>query len=505
MTSFLTYILQAGITLAIFYAIYEILLKRDTFFQLNRIFLVSGLLLAFLIPAIPITSPFKAPVSPPSLDVASASFAAEPASAGPAVFLFVLYWAGAALFLIRFGFQLAGLRRVVRRNGVRRLRGVKVVAVDRSFPPFSFLDTVFLSKSLADDGNLRRILAHEEVHIHQQHTLDVLLMEIVLSFQWFNPLVWPYKKALQATHEYLADSGVIAQGFSSVKYQLLMFEQHIGASLFEFGNNFKKSQVKRRIMMLSKAKSPKAAKLKPLLVLPLAFGLVLMFAEPRTAATAGTAGGAGMPAPQEQGGQATGPASQKIAEAQKEAKKLAMVEKDLRAKLEATEDAAPRDELKKKLESVIKERKHVEAFLAESGAAPPAPPASPEELKAEYKSLIEKEATVRAELEKATDESKKTDLAKLLDKIHAKEAAVKDMIAHTEIAAPSVEELEDGLAKLQVKEKDIRAQLKAATDPEKKAELENMLNKVLKSQSVCKANLEKARAAKSAKSEKTAK
>lgn len=513
MTPFLTYILKASIALAVFYTIYELFLKRETFFQLNRIYLVSSLLLAFLIPALPVASPFKTAAPEPATDLSSLPSSASRAF-GPADLLPFLYWAGVVLFLLRFGLQLARLRGVVRRNGIRRLGGAKIVPVNRCFPPFSFLDIIFLNEGLARDGNLSRILAHEEVHIRQQHTLDVLLMEIVLILQWFNPFVWPYKKALQATHEYLADSEVVAQGFSSVKYQLLMFEQHVGASLFEFGNNFKRSQIKRRIMMLSKAKSPNAAKLKLLLALPLVAALVLAFAEPRAAATAPKSA-----LQEKSAAAAVEPTGQKVLKAQEEAKKLAAMEKDLRARLESTQDKATRDEIKKKLEIVLQKRKQVEDFLAGAAvppapphpatpatpaSAPPDPPAPPipppDELKAQYKALVEKEADVRAALEKTTDEAKKAELSKTLEMILHKQAKIKEMSKSAQVAVPqSIEELEKGLLKLQAKEKDIREKLKAPADPQQKAELEEMLKKVLQTQEAYKAGLEKAKAVKAEK------
>ena len=498
MMPFLVYILEAGLALGVFYVIYELFLRRETFFQLNRVYLVSGLLLSFLIPAFPITSPFRASAAVPAIDLAAFPPTSAFRGIEPADVLVFLYGAGVLLFLLRFGLQLARLGRVVHRSGIRRFLGAKIVPVDSSFTPFSFLGIVFLSEGVPLDGNLRRILAHEQVHIRQQHTLDVLLMEIVLSLQWFNPFVWPYKKALQATHEYLADSGVIAQGFSSVKYQLLMFEQHVGASLFEFGNNFKKSQIKRRIMMLSKAKSPNAAKLKLLLALPLVFALVLAFAEPRAAATAGTV------APQEKVLKTSDPAGPKVVQAQEEVRKLMAMEKDLRAKLDAAQEDPERNEIKKKLELVLQKRTQLEAKFAESGAVPPPPP-SPDDLKAQYKMLLEKEANVRAELEKTTDEAMKAKLAEVLKKVLQKQADVKEMakpyLTHA-IVPSSIEELEKGMLKLQAKEKDIRQKLAAVTDPQQKVELENTLHKVLQMQEGYKAGLEKAKAGKI---EKTAK
>jgi hypothetical protein len=432
MKPFLIYILQSGLCLAVFYSVYELFLKRETYFQLNRIFLVSGLLLSFFIPAFPITSPFKAPAVPIKFDYASI-LSASVRGFGSADFLYGLYGIGVLVFLLRFGLQLAKLRRIVRTHGIRRLCGAKIVAVDRLFSPFSFLDIIFINQGPSIDANLRRILAHEQVHIRQQHTLDVLLMEIVLSLQWFNPFVWPYKKALQETHEYLADSGVIAQGFNSVKYQLLMFEQHVGASLFELGNNFKRSQIKRRIMMLSKIKSPKAAKLKLLLALPLAIALVLIFAEPRVAAETSAFQQKSSPAD---------PTQTKITQVKEEFDNLIAAEQDLRRKMETAQDETTKKELAKNIETVIQKRQQL-AISHNANFIP-----SPHELEVKFKELKEKEGVLLAELEKTTDESKKTALMKTLENIKQYRALLKDAARYYESPQPATKEMKKQMVEL---------------------------------------------------------
>jgi len=432
MKLFLIYILQSGLCLAVYYSVYELFLKRETYFQLNRIFLVSGLLLSFFIPAFPITSPFKTPAAPIKFDYASIP-SASMRGFGSADFLYVLYGIGVLVFLLRFGLQLAKLRRVVRTHGIRRLCGAKIVAADRLFSPFSFLDIIFINQESSIDANLRRILAHEQVHIRQQHTLDVLLMEIVLSLQWFNPFVWPYKKALQETHEYLADSGVIAQGFNSVKYQLLMFEQHVGASLFELGNNFKRSQIKRRIMMLSKIKSPKAAKLKLLLALPLAIVLVLIFAEPRVAAETSAFQEKSSPADSTQ---------TKITQVKEEFDKLIAVEQNLRRTLKTAQDETTKKELAKKIETVIQMRRQL-AVAHNANFIP-----SPHELEVKFKELTEKEVVLRADLEKTMDESKKTALMKTLENINQYRALLKDAARYYESPQPATKEMKKQMVEL---------------------------------------------------------
>jgi hypothetical protein len=481
MTPFLSYILKSALCLSVFFLAYEVFLKKETFFQLNRIFLVFGLGLSFLIPAFPVASPFRTSAVPAAGDMPMLS--APPAGGfEPADLLVVLYAAGVLLFLVRFGLQLLKLRRVVRKHGIRRLRGVKIVAVDRLFSPFSFFDLIFLDPGPSLDADLRRILAHEQVHIRQHHTLDILLMEVALSLQWFNPFVWPYKKALQETHEYLADAGVIAQGFSSVRYQLHMFEQHVGAPLFEFGHNFKKSQIKRRIMMLSKIKSPASARLKLLLALPLALGLALAFAQPRL--VAGTAAQDVLIASDH--------SKEKDLEIKEELTKLEAVEKALREKSAATQDEKTKKELEMKLKEIQVKRQKLAGPLP-GVEYPPPPPPTPEEFKAMAKELQAKEEAVKIEFEKTTDEGKRTELKATLEKIRKKEESLKAMFDKAKIAGSSklsVDQFKKAMAELDAKEKDVRAKRAQTTNPEEEAKLEQILKKIAEKRDYLKKNAE---------------
>jgi len=284
MTSFSLYLLESAACLALFYVGFRLFLRKETYFNLNRVYLVCSLIFSLILPVFKITSPiFTARVPVPMSLI--------PSSAAPAItwglgeILLFLYAIGVGVFLTRFIFHMIKLYFVVKKYRTTRLNGVKIVSVDKDFSPFSFLNFIFINDEKTSEYNMRRIIAHEIIHIKQYHTFDILLIEIITVLQWFNPFVWPYKKSLQETHEFLADYGVIAQGFSTAKYQLLMFEQNVGVKLFEFANNFKQSQIKRRITMMSKIKSRGAAKLKLLLIVPLATLLLLAFAEPKPADT----------------------------------------------------------------------------------------------------------------------------------------------------------------------------------------------------------------------------
>jgi hypothetical protein len=306
--------------------------------------------------------------------------------------------------------------------------------------------------------------------------------------------VRPYKKALQETHEYLADDGVIAQGFSAAKYQLLMFEQHVGAKLFEFANNFKQSQIKRRITMMSKMKSKNVAKLKLLLVLPLASLLVLAFADAKPAKTAQHGPAPGL---QEQAAQSQEDVikKEKIAAAEHEYQMLKEKESDLRAKLEATTDPGKKKDLENALKEVALKEKQIESFLHQEGGAQGS---DGENLQYWLNNLKDKEMKVREELGKAEDPQKKADLQALLTKVLDKEAQVKAMIEEGgntveptfEELNKAYEELKKAYAQLEKMEADIRAQLEKTLDSEVKAQLKAELEKVLKKQDMIRAKEE---------------
>jgi hypothetical protein len=502
MSDLLRYILESGVCLAFFYVIYWVLLKDETYFLLNRFYLVSALAMSFIIPGFNITSPFRT-ARAVSAPVSLSQVQAMPTrTLGLADVLLVVYLAGVLVYLMRFVFHLIKLRSVVRRYGLQVRGGVKIVSVDREFAPFSFLNVVFLNEKDLNPDDLERILAHERVHIHQGHSLDVLLMELAIVLQWFNPFVWPYKKSLQETHEYLADDGVIAQGFSAVMYKRLVFEQHVGAQLFEFANNFKQSQIKRRLTMMSKIKSRNAAKLKLLFILPLASLLVLAFAEPKPA---GTLDHAAIPVLQEKAGQGQESlvSKEKVAQAEDEYKKLKEKEMKLREKLAATEDAEAKKELEHSLQIVLTKQQELKGFLAKAGTAP-----NPGvDIKAEYRSLQKEEQKIREVLAQTDDAEKQAELKKKLEMVLAKQAEIKVVMVNVNVAMaegdhpsnPTLEELKKEYVALDAKAEDIRAKLEKTTDAKQKAELEDLLKKISQKQEQIKAQAQEMKAAQEAK------
>ena len=292
MSDLAAYLFKSGACLALFYAFYWLVLRRETCFALNRGYLVGAAVFSLALPLARVTSPFfttmvTASPLPPIID----KTVPGPFSPGakPVDALLAVYLIGAALFLLLFIVRVGRLALLARRCGCVRQRGLRVVLCGSPGESFSFFNFVFLDRSKVPDGDMDRVLLHELAHVRQLHSLDVVLTELLSVVQWFNPFVWPYKRSLRETHEYLADRAVIAQGGGLARYQLLIVEQHVGGKLLELASSFRTSQIKRRIVMMSKQETKGLARWKPLLILPLALALVLAFAESRTVVKGGPA------------------------------------------------------------------------------------------------------------------------------------------------------------------------------------------------------------------------
>ena len=150
---------------------------------------------------------------------------------------------------------------------------------NQEIAPFSWMKYIVISrKDLEENG--REILIHEMAHIHHRHSVDLLVADICIFFQWFNPGAWLLKQELQNIHEYEADETVINEGVNAKEYQLLLIKKAVGTRLYSMANSFNHSKLKKRITMMLKEKSNPWARLKYLYVLPLAAIAVTAFARP---------------------------------------------------------------------------------------------------------------------------------------------------------------------------------------------------------------------------------
>jgi len=290
MNNMIPYLLQSALTLMVLYTVYWLFLRKDTFFHINRFYLLLTLLLSLIIPLFDIRVFSNSPVSSMIILLDPVIITSEKIEKVRSAHLSwfeiagIIYFTGVAIFTLRLMIQLIQLALIVRRNKITHQEGMNIVFVDRGYSPFSFFNMVFIRKEYYVDGKLTPVLAHEKVHIQQHHTLDLLLLEIVTIVQWFNPFAWFLGRSMKGIHEFLADAGVLKEGFLKKDYQTLILNEAMGLQVNNLTNNFNVSLIKNRILMMTKSRSGSWAVSKLLITLPaiLCLGLIFSAGSPGT-------------------------------------------------------------------------------------------------------------------------------------------------------------------------------------------------------------------------------
>ena len=291
MGAFFVYIVKSAVCLAVFYLFYRLLLSRETFHRFNRIALLGILILSCVIPLAEVTMKEPMEVSQQLLTweelllVADLNQTATVETAPVSAItwcegLLMAYLLGIVFFFLRNVWSLSRMLRLIKGSTlVRRENGITLITHQKEIAPFSWMKFVVISeKDLKENGE--EILTHEYAHIRKRHSIDLLIADICIFFQWFNPASWLLKQELQNIHEFEADESVILQGIDAKKYQLLLIKKAVGTRLYSMANSFNHSKLKKRITMMLKEKSNPWARLKYLYVLPLAAIAVTAFARP---------------------------------------------------------------------------------------------------------------------------------------------------------------------------------------------------------------------------------
>ncbi len=290
---FFIYILKSSVCLVLFYLFFRLLLSKETFHRFNRMALLGVLFFSLLIPCIEVTTRHQVEVQQAVLSIEQlllmAELEATPANVGAVQetsaiswvqIVLLVYLAGILFLACRNIYSLICLFRLIHSGKHEKLeKGVTLVVHNQEIAPFSWMKYIVISrKDLEENG--REILIHEMAHIHHRHSVDLLVADICIFFQWFNPGAWLLKQELQNVHEYEADETVINEGVNAKEYQLLLIKKAVGTRLYSMANSFNHSKLKKRITMMLKEKSNPWARLKYLYVLPLAAIAVTAFARP---------------------------------------------------------------------------------------------------------------------------------------------------------------------------------------------------------------------------------
>ncbi len=290
-----TYLLEVSLCWAVFYLFYIAFLSRTTFFAANRWYLLFSLLAGLVIPEMKL--PAEAPAMPslptaiimaggtteggaqtPIATVTTQSGSEAAAFPGWPDMLLVLYGLGVCIALLRFGYGLWQIFRLYRRSPKSRKEGYILVQTNEAHLPFSFFNLLFWSTSAPPTPKDQEvILRHETAHIGGRHSADVLLLEVLGVFFWFHPFVYLYRRALREVHEYLADDAAL-EITPRKKYGHLLFRQSQSGLQIALVNHLVQSQLKKRILMMTRKPSPRTGLLRYALLAPILVLTLLFFA-----------------------------------------------------------------------------------------------------------------------------------------------------------------------------------------------------------------------------------
>jgi hypothetical protein len=287
--SLLIYLLQAGLILAVLTLCYRLLLRRATWFGLNRYLLGLNVALALVLPLVELPDFRPAPVrhlvqqTVPNFRVLDWSrlkpvrpapnFQKPPSQAtdvlteiqpeeSPFNWQQVLFWAYLAgvIFLAgRFFVQLVSLVRLIARSERSWEEDIWLVVNETVAAPFSFFQWVILNPDLYEQDEFDQILVHERIHCRQWHSLDMLLAEILRIVFWFNPFAWWHQRLVQENLEYLVDREVLNEGIEKKTYQYYLLKASLSGlppiPVRPVTNSFNQPQLKSRISMMNRPRS----------------------------------------------------------------------------------------------------------------------------------------------------------------------------------------------------------------------------------------------------------
>ena len=322
MGTILFYIFESTLCLTILYFLFRLFFRKDTLFRTNRFLLLAGTMACTLLPLLQIDVPQYTTLQLPittvrhlltekEIDVQREGGTGEKHLSEEASLLMAekgegiegdrtnvihtipviwllggCYFIGALIVLAFLLLSTIRMRRLIRSYPACNCGKYKLVICPEKMVSFSWGHTIVLSQE-DYERNPGEILLHEQMHLQHRHTLDLLWMECIVVFHWFNPAAWLLMRELREVHEYEADNGVINNGIDATEYQLLLVKKSVGTRLYSMACGFNHSKLKNRITMMLKRRTNNWAHLKLLLFVPVAAGALYAFAQPEVKKTVG--------------------------------------------------------------------------------------------------------------------------------------------------------------------------------------------------------------------------
>ncbi|NHN25175.1 hypothetical protein FIA58_005725 [Flavobacterium jejuense] len=283
MENVLFYFLKVNGLLLVFYLAYYIFLRKETFFQSNRWFLLLGIMSAFVFPLISFTTIIW--IEPEPIIQSSVTYSPirnfesqpieEPFNWN--ILLFTCYTIVSLFFLTKLTVEIASFFKIIKNGKKSKSDNIVLVETNESQNPFSFFNYLVFNQSHFSEEELNMILIHEKIHIQQKHSIDVLIGKLLCLLFWINPIVWFYRKAILENLEYIADNQTALLTNNLYVYQKTLLKAVVCNHQLTITNQFYQSLIKKRIVMLNQNQSNRKKLWKYSLIIPFLVAFVLLF------------------------------------------------------------------------------------------------------------------------------------------------------------------------------------------------------------------------------------
>ncbi|WP_438966905.1 M56 family metallopeptidase [Flavobacterium sp.] len=284
MEAFFIYFLKANGLLITFYLAYYFLLRKETFFNKNRWFLLSGLLISILLPLITYTKIVW--ITPNPIQILEPNFTEtlpniilapveEPLNWN--LILMYVYFAVSGVLLLKIGVEIASFFKIIRLGFKEKGKKSIIVNHPKAENPFSFFNYIVVNRNYFNDEELDHIITHENIHVTENHSVDVLISKLFCALFWINPMVWFYRKQMLQNLEFIADNKAVTLAENKINYQKTLLKVVSNQHQLTITNQFYQSLIKKRIVMLNTNPSHQKKSWKYALILPILSAFMLLF------------------------------------------------------------------------------------------------------------------------------------------------------------------------------------------------------------------------------------
>jgi beta-lactamase regulating signal transducer with metallopeptidase domain len=286
MDNLIVYLLKVSAGTIILYLFYLVFFSMDSFHNRNRIALLSVLLLPVLIPLFStfnfLTNTEFTPSSSAIYNIIISENQLDATITEKVRFINVnslpgwIYISVVIAFISRGVISILSTSKIIRKGLIYKNSFPKIIISDSDHPTFSFFPYVVIPRKVFDSGDYSDILKHETVHVRQAHTFDLLLCELFIAFQWFNPFLWLIRRSMILNHEYQADTSSVKSLTNKKLYQYRLLSIPANIKTIPLAHSFT-SSIKKRLVMINKKPTRNFAAMKTLLALPVVAILLIFF------------------------------------------------------------------------------------------------------------------------------------------------------------------------------------------------------------------------------------